>query len=204
MHGKILRIATILTGLSALSFTTYASAYSDYCMSAPYGWYAEINLGSTRISNISYPGKSSNSGIGGNLNLGYKFMPYFGLEMGYTRYANTSLSDQLNTKAATIKHFSYDLAAKGILPVSSSGFELFAKVGVQRNNANITIENAVAASNIGLTSSNHSNTALYLGIGGQYYFSPEIAVVVQWQRADGNGNIGIMDLYSVGFSVLFT
>ena len=88
MRGKISRIATILTGLSAILFTTSAVAEGccvsapDSCMSAPYGWYAEINLGSTRISNVSYPGKSSSSGIGGNLNLGYKFMPYFWIGSG--------------------------------------------------------------------------------------------------------------------------
>lgn len=202
MHGKVLRIATILMGLSTMWCAT--SALAEDCMSAPYGWYAELNVGSTRVSNVSYPGRSSTSGIGGNLNLGYKFMPYFGLEVGYTRYANSSLTDQFGTKAATVKHFSYDLAARGILPMSFTGFELFAKLGVQRNNASFTIDNGVAANNIGLTSSNHSNTALYMGAGGQYYISPEIAVVVQWQRADGNGNVGIMDLYSLGFSVLFS
>ena len=63
--------------------------------------------------------------------------------------------------------------------MSYTGFELFAKLGVQRNNASFTINNSVAANNILLTSSNHGNTALYIGVGGQYYISPEIAVVAQ-------------------------
>lgn len=210
MQDKQLRLTNIFIGLVAMSFTPSIFAdclwsCSNNCMSAPCGWYVELNGGATHISNISYPNNANTTGVGVNLNAGYKFMPYFAMELGYTQYANTTIKDELGNKLATINHYSYDLAAKGILPMMATGFEFFAKLGVERNNAKLNINNdAVTASAINLSGSSHSDTSLYLGIGGQYYLSPEFAVVVQWQRADGNGNVGVLDLYSIGVSVLFS
>lgn len=175
-------------------------------MSAPAGWYAEGNLGSTRLIQNDYPPDSSNSssGIGGNLNVGYKFMPYFGIEVGYTQYANTNINDQYGTKAGSDRHYSYDLAGKGIIPIGTSGFELLGKFGVQRISSSISIKSSQAAANIGLSSGQHSATGYYLGAGGQYYFGPYFAVVGQWARANGNSSSGTLDLYSVGVSYLFS
>ncbi|OGT36875.1 MAG: hypothetical protein A3F11_08830 [Gammaproteobacteria bacterium RIFCSPHIGHO2_12_FULL_37_14] len=174
-------------------------------MSAPYGWYAEGNLGSTRLINEDYPANSSNSssGLGGNINVGYKFMPYVGVELGYTRYANTTIDDQNSTEAGSDKHYSYDLAGKGIIPIGTGNFELFGKFGIQRIYSSISISNTTAANNIGLGSGQHSTTGYYLGVGGEYYFSPEFAAVAQWARANGNSSTGTLDLYSVGVSYIF-
>ena len=173
-------------------------------MSAPYGWYLEGNIGSTYLSNKSYPGNASTSGVGGNANLGYKFMPYFALELGYSRYANTSITNPTtDTKAGWDKHYSYDIAGRGIFPIMESGLELFAKLGVERNASSVSLSNTAAANAIGLASNQHSYTGLYIGGGAQYYFQPELAANVQWQRAQGNSSTGNLDLLSVGVSFLF-
>ena len=121
MQGK--RILLALT-MFALAAPVLASQ-----MSVPYGWYIEGNAGSSRLSDFSLPGKISSSGIGGNVNLGYKFMPYVGAEIGYSRYSGIGIKNSVGTKAAEGKIYSYDIAVRGILPVSDSGFEAFAKVG---------------------------------------------------------------------------
>lgn len=173
--------------------------------SVPYGWYVEGNVGSSRQQDSNYPvgSSSSSSGIGGNASLGYKFMTYFATEFGYTLYANTSINDSTGTKAGTDKHYSYDLAGKAILPISMGGFELFAKCGVQRLYSSISINNPTAANNLGLGRGQHNKTGPYLGAGGEYYFSPEFAVVAQWTRAVGSSATGTMDLFSVGLSFIF-
>lgn len=196
MQGK--KILAALSSIAALTLTTSAFAM----MSVPNGWYLEANAGSANLSNKSYPGSSSSSGIGGNANIGYKFMPYLAGEIGYSMYPNTSIKNNAGTKAGSDKHYSYDIAAKGIVPISASGFEIFAKVGVARVANSMTINNSAAASAMGLSSSSHSATGLYLGAGGQYYFMPEMAVVVQWQRAQGNSSTGTEDLLSGGFSFI--
>jgi opacity protein-like surface antigen len=200
MQGKKI----ILSAVAALTALTFAAAPAFAVMSVPCGWYLEGSGGSTHLSNISYPGNVSSSGIGGNANLGYKFMPYFAAEMGYTLYANTNIKNGANTTAGTVKYYSYDLAGKGILPIAGSGFEAFGKLGVERLNAHVSLNNATAANQIGLTSSQHSATGLYLGAGAQYYFMPEMAVVAEWARAIGSSNgTGTMDLYSLGVSFIF-
>ncbi|MFZ2316151.1 MAG: outer membrane beta-barrel protein [Gammaproteobacteria bacterium] len=193
------KILLAACGLVAMAMATPALAV----MSVPFGWYLEGNVGSSHLSNVNYSGSSSSSGVGGNANLGYKFMPYFAMEAGYTQYANSSIKDNTGTKAASVKHYSYDLAGRGIFPITDSGFELFAKLGVQRINAKTSISDQTAANNLGISSSQHNTTGLYLGAGGQYYMMPELAVNVQWQRAQGNSNSGTEDLYSVGLSFIF-
>lgn len=196
MQGK--KILLAVSGLMTLVCSVPALAM----MSAPYGWYVEGNIGSTRLSDANYPGSVSSSGIGGNFNVGYKFMPYFAMEAGYTRYADTTIKSG-SSKAGTVKYYSYDLAGRGILPFADTGFELFAKLGVERLNAQTNIDNAATAASIGLGSSQHTKTGLYMGVGGQYYFAPEFAVNVQWQRATGSSTTGNMDLFSAGVSYLF-
>lgn len=193
------KILSAVCGLAAMAVAAPALAV----MSVPFGWYLEGNVGSSHLSNVNYSGSSSSSGIGGSGFLGYKFMPYFAMEAGYTQYANSSIKDNTDTKAASVKHYSYGLAGRGILPITDSGFELFGKVGVQRINAKTSISNQTAANNLGISSSQHNTTGLLVGAGAQYYIMPELAVNGQWQRAQGNSNTGTEDLFSVGLSFIF-
>lgn len=194
MQGKRLGL---LLALLLMTSSVFAGQ-----MSMPYGWYIEANAGSSHLSEKSYPGSASSSGIGGNGNIGYKFMPYFAIEAGYSMYPNTDI-DSNGTQAATDKHYSYDLAAKGILPITDSGFELLAKLGAARVSSHVTIDNQDAANQIGIGSGSHSSTGIYIGAGGQYYFLPELAVVVQWQRATGNSSTGTFDLVGGGLNFIF-
>lgn len=176
-------------------------------MSIPYGWYLEANAGSANLTKKSYPGDASTSGLGGNVNFGYKFFPYMGVEAGYSQYPNSTISTPSsvippNAKAATDKHYSYDLAVKGIYPICQTGLELFGKLGGGHVTSNMNIKNATAAAAIGVSAGNHNDTSYYLGAGAQYYFIPELAVVVQWQRANGSSATGTWDLYSGGLSLL--
>lgn len=197
MQGKNLLAKLCGAVLLCLASTSFAA------MSFPYGWYIEGNIGSSHSSNTNYPGSTSSSGIGGNGNFGYKFMPFFATEIGYTQYANTSIKNGAGTKAATVKNYSYDLAGKGILPIANSPFELFAKLGVARVNAKTSINSSAAAAGLGLTSSNHSTTGLYYGIGADYSLIQAVQIVVQWQRAQGNSTTGNLDLFSGGLTFIF-
>lgn len=197
MHGKKLLPAFFGGVLTLLAMPSFAD------MSLPNGWYLEANVGSSSLSNVNYPGSVSSSGIGYNANLGYKFMPYVGTEFGYTLYANSSIKDSTGTKASIVKHYAWDLAVKGILPFYDSGFEAFAKLGVQRLASNFSTQNADAATALGLTNSSHSATGVYIGAGVEYYFMPELAVNAQWMRAKGDSTTGTESLLSGGVSFIF-
>jgi hypothetical protein len=197
MQGK--SILSIASGAALFIFAASAMA----AMSMPYGWYIEANGGSSHLTGKSYPGSASSSGFGGNGNLGYKFLPYIAAEMGYTRYANTSIKNGAGTRVATDKHYSYDIAAKGILPVATTGIDLFAKLGLERINSKVSVNNTAGALALGISSSSHSTTSVYVGAGGQYNLLPELALVVQWQRAQGNSSTGNEDLFSGGIAFIF-
>jgi hypothetical protein len=200
MQGK----RTVLSMVSGLSFAMGMATPALAMISLPCGWYAEGNVGYAHISDKSFPlDTSTGRNIGGNLNIGYKFMPYFALEVGATRYANTNIQDDDGTNVAKIEHGSAFIAGRGIIPIIDSGFELFAKVGVARSLAKVIVQDADIAADNGITNSRSYATGVYLGVGGQYYIWPELAVNVQWQRADGNNNTGTYDFYSVGLSFIF-
>src|SRR5207253_11284852 len=123
MQGHKLLLAAI-GGITVFAIATPALALE---MSAPDGWYLEGNVGSANLSNTSYS-STNKYGLAYNLNLGYKFMPYAALEAGYTGYRESKITfDDVNI--ATVKRYSYDIAAKGIVPISDSVFEAFAKIG---------------------------------------------------------------------------
>ena len=198
MQGtKFLR--RVVGGFSLLLLA--APAFAE--MSLPFGWYLEANVGSSSLEGASYPGSVSSSGIGYNANLGYKFMPYVAAEFGYTGYANSTIKNSAGTKAGYAKHYSYDIAMKGILPFYTSGVEAFAKVGAQRLSANNTIQDSTTAATLGFSNASHSSTGLYIAAGMQYYFMPEFAVNAQWARAEGNSSTGSSSLISVGVSSIF-
>lgn len=188
----------------ALLLGCFCSPSAQAIMSNPFGWYFDANLGYTKISDIKFNnGSTNNNGFGGNITLGYKFMPYFGLEIGYSKYSNTSIADQSCNKAGELQAYSYDLALKAIMPVYDSGMEIFGKIGAQRTHTRFSIKNLYVANYISMTSHTESRNGLYAGLGGQYYFMPEFAVVGQWARAVGNANVGTWDLYTIGITFIF-
>lgn len=201
------RIVGMITGLVALMGSTSVLALCGGCMSVPCGWYVEANAGYSTLSNTNLPGKVDSNGAAGNLNIGYKFMPYVGLEIGYSQYSGSSINDIITgEQAGKAKHYSYDIAGRAIWPIADSGFELFGKIGAQHIATTVSLnrQNPEAIINTGLTTSmGGGTTGLYMGLGGQYYLMPELAVVVQWQRAAGNGSTGTADLYSGGLSFIF-
>lgn len=194
----------VLAAASAATFCATSSVMASIAI--PTSWYIEGNVGSSRISNVNYGTGLSNtsSGFGWNLNGGYKFMPYFAAELGYTSYAKTKIKFN-GAGVANDTHYSYYLAAKGILPISDSGVDLFAKLGIARINDHVTISDPTTVNNNGLTvnAGSHAVTAAYFGVGADYFFLPNAAVNIQWNRAKGNKTTGNLDLYSIGLSYLF-
>lgn len=200
---RIKKIA-VLTTLCVTAFGFASAVFS--CPSIPMGWYLEGNAGWSNPQNKNYGAgtSTSNTGFGWNANVGFKFMPYLGLEGGYTKYGDTNVNAN-GTKVAKDVHFSYDLAFKGILPLSDTGAELFAKLGAARIKSHTIITNPTAANNAGVNIPAGTNTVIgfYMGVGGEYAFFPYLLGNVQWARAKGNNKTGNLDLYSIGIAYMF-
>lgn len=144
------------------------------------GSYADINIGYSKITDLD---TSDVTGLGLNVNLGYKFMPFFGLEIGYTTYgASNSSFTGANT---------FDAAIKGIVPFQEVGLELYAKVGpayIQNSNSD---------------NGSDGITNIYYGFGGAYALTPTMLLTVQWTEAVGNSDTGNLQLLSIGVAYLF-
>lgn len=188
--------------MTTLGFTTLASAV----VSVPVGWYLEGNLGASKISDVSYaPNTSiSTTGLGWNVNAGYKFIPYFAAEIGYTSYANGTINFN-GTKVGKDQAQAVDIAGKAILPIQETGAEIFAKLGMARAKSQVTATNTalLAASGESLSTGNHRSTDLYFGLGAAYFFIPSAAVNAQWNRVAGSSKTGNLDLMSLGITYLF-
>jgi hypothetical protein len=201
MLSKQLRV--ILSGLATFAFATSTWAVC----SAPYGWYLEANGGSATVTDQSNTTgvKTSSSGWGYGGNAGYKFLPFLGLEIGYTSYPNVVWKQQpSDSKIGTQKYYSYDVAAKGILPLMDTGVEAFGKVGIGHLVAHLSVSDASAAQSVGVSGATHSATGLLWGGGLQYYFMPEFAVVGQWARVQGSNATGNESMLSGGVSLIIS
>lgn len=194
--SDIKKITLTTIGVLMTSFMTSAMAVAPL----PTGWYLEANGGSSKVSDASYADGSSltNSGIAGNLNVGYKFIPFFAAEVGYTKYADTT-SKINGVKVATASYYSYDIAARPLLPIGDTGAELFAKLGIAHLHSNVKSDNSAYDVSTGTNNVN----GYYFGLGADYSFLPMLAANVQWQRAKGNSKTGTLNLYSIGLSYLF-
>lgn len=190
---KALAVASITT----LFFTSSTIA----AVALPTGWYAEGNVG-TGKTNVSMSGTSvSDTGFGWGLNAGYKFMPFFAAEIGYTHYP-IAYAKVSGVKVAKDTLYSYDIAGKGILPFSDSGFELFAKLGLSRAYSHIVNTNP----NVALIPNTGTKTATnyIFGVGCQYSFMPNLSANLQWNRVKGKNSINDLDLLSVGLAYIFS
>jgi OOP family OmpA-OmpF porin len=199
---KMKQLACVVVGVASLGVLSSAFAVPP----VPTGWYVEGNAGQSKSSNKNYGtgSSSSNTGFGWSGFAGFKFMPFFGAEVGYTGYNEATIKDSSGTQAGKDNHYSYEASAKGILPVSDTGVELFAKLGIARLRSHVTTTNTTAASLISnFQTGTNTGTGLYMGVGGDYYFTPNIAANLQWARAKGNSNTGNLDLYSAGLSYIF-
>jgi OmpA-OmpF porin, OOP family len=193
-----------LIKISVLAATMIMTPAVMAAMALPTGWYLEGNGGSSRISSVNYGSGLSNtsSGFGWNVNGGYKFMPYVAAEIGYTRYAQTKVRSA-GTNVANDNHYSYYFAGKGILPLSDSGIDLFAKLGLGRLNSHVIITNPSIVNANNVNAGSRAVIGAYFGVGGDYSFTPNLALNAQWNRQKGSSTTGNLDLYSLGLTYTF-
>ena len=189
------RLRVVAASIAVLSLTT--SAIADVAL--PRAWYLEANYGR---SMVRYPSSTAwnGNGYGWSANIGYKFMPFLGIEAGYTKYAPLSIYG-----STQVTHQNYDghIAAKLMLPFGASGLEAFGKVGAGR-----LFSYETPISNGGAQRLKIGSTGWYCGGGLEYAGSPNWLINAQWERLQGNDNTtsgkfnGSSQLYTAGISFL--
>ena len=178
---KVIRISLLI----AICTLTSAFAIAYGVTPIPFGWYIDGNVGISKISNTDDRSGTSinNSGTGFNVDVGYKFMPYLGAEIGYSDYSDAKIKISTGTEAGKVQNSAYDIAIKGILPVIDTAFEFFAKVGAAQVKSEVTIDHKAAALLANLKKGTHTATSFFIGVGADYSFIPNVPINIQWQRA---------------------
>ena len=195
MQGQRLLLA-VISGIAALSMAAPVLALE---MSAPDGWYLEGNVGASRLSNTNYEGSTNKTGATYNINVGYKIMPYAAIEGGYTSYHDSKIVIN-GTTLANVSHYSYDIAAKGILPITCTGFEMFGKLGAAHARAKASsVDTGITGS---FDSHSANATSVYIGLGGQFNVMQEVGIVSNGSAHKEAGAPALKTSFSVGLAII--
>lgn len=163
---KTVLLVAICLGMLSFALSSYAAtpaAKGVYLgINVGYGRLMEINLG---VSNCEF------SSISGAIDLGYKFTPYFALETGVSLFNRETIDTGVTADNNYILH----LAGKLIIPLRNSGVSLFVKGGGAIMHTRINNSGSLSIENTG----NRTQPTLYGGIGGNYFFTPNLALTVQ-------------------------
>ena len=187
--------------ISMLPFAANAAGMDDGPV-----WYLEGNVGRVHVGDANFADNTSldTSGTAWNINIGYRIIPYFALEGGYTNYPD-SIINYNTQEIGKNEQSSYDLAAKAIIPFMESGLSVFGKVGIAwvRSDVKATDQALIDANNITLSTGHSSSSALLYGFGAEYAVWSNVAANLQWSRIDGDDQVGNIDSYFVGISYTF-
>ena len=110
---------------------------------------------------------------------GYRFNPYFALELGYYDLGKYGFSGNIGSTyvSGSAKAKSYGVSAVGILPMNQ--FDLYGRVGWEESeikaNANTTLFTA--------NESDRQSGATY-GIGGRWNMNRNVGFFVEWMKND--------------------
>lgn len=135
-------------------------------------------------------------GFGARLFGGYNFNNYFGLEAGYVpSYASSKYKGSTGSQNSSIKYEmkSLDVVGKAYLPISQSGFNVYALGGLAYVNSTTKFENGGVPVANGVSLSNGSHTTYKtlprLGAGVSYDVSPQMTTSLEFSHLQGRGNV---------------
>lgn len=194
-----MKLSKIAAGVIFTSSALFATAVQ----AATPGFYLGAQVGAGRayegdtLKNIyqsfsSY--KISEGGISGRILAGFNFNQYFGLEGGYTKFANNSYTAYAiyNT---TYKTSAFDVVGKGYLPLDlltdtlSEKINLYGKVGLAyvMHKADTSI-NLAALGTLNNSNSKNNVRPTY-GVGASYNFTKNFLADISWTQIQGKGDL---------------
>lgn len=163
MLKKIVVLLSILAIGSAFADEMTGSQGSKDFGSEDLGMYGEVQMGAANSSALNAGGDTAGAG---RVDLGFKFSPYMGLEVGMTGLANPSAGSM----QAPLQF--YDVSFKGTLPITT-WFDLHAQAG-------LAYAYMSAPSVNGTLSGAGSDATIkgMVGVGADLYLTRSFAIVV--------------------------
>lgn len=164
-------------------------------------------LVSTGLTNVSMDVNDRDNAY--KIFAGYQFNDYFALEGGIFnlgRFRYTAFTEPEGTLNGSIKLSGINLDAVLKLPITKD-FSAFGRVGLHYTEAKDTFRSTGAV--VGATNRSPEKTDgnYKLGLGLQYDFNDSVGMRGEWEKIrvdDAVGNIGDINMYSVGLVVKFS
>lgn len=192
------KILSVFLCFSALANITYA---------ANPGVYFGAGLGLSKLMTTDdYPfdytvgtqGEASKErgGLGGRVFIGYNLNQYLGLEGGYAGYAASKYNATVDHSSSSLSYGlkAFDLVAKAYLPVSDSGFNLYALGGAalatdvtRYNDGGVPAASGYTLPASGASLVRHKILPVY-GAGIGYDFSKAVSANIEFSHLKGWGN----------------
>ena len=148
MHSKIL-----ITGLLTLALTSFGQAV----MAADSGLYFSGKLGSTKLDGSGF----DDSDISFHPSLGYDFNEYWGVELGYDNFGETSDSCGAGCTVSLDDVTGYNLRLVGTYPLNDK-WSLYGSAGFQHWEVDVTVVDTLGT----ITLSDDGDEVVF-GIGGK-------------------------------------
>ncbi len=217
---KISRFSSII-GLVLLAGLLGPSAFAAGSNWHEPGWYLGINGGWTKATmdeeriraGLFASGFTTDEFLadendnGFKVYGGYQFNRYFAIEGGYFdlgEHSYMATTTPTGSLSGTIEVNGFNLDIVGIVPFSER-FSLFGLIGANHANADDTFA-ASGLVHIPYANASERGTKVKFGVGARWAFSHNVALRIEAERyrlADGVGNDGDIDLYSIGLAFRF-
>lgn len=195
----------MLISLLAMTATTYAAQGEGFYVGGQLG-YTNVKNNPKNLQTMSgttvlvHP---KNTGLGGRFFFGYNVNQYGAFETGWTYFAPSTYDPKNSTICGTpsIRQNSLDILAKGMIPFSSTNFDVFGKAGfaIVRNSMAGSLKNATV-NPCGSTNGTTTTVRPVMAIGASYALTQNWIADLSWTRIFGGGTIKTSDLYALGIA----
>lgn len=192
-----------------LAVTALALSASINAFAATSGAYVGLGLGASRLDTpnlnpnfveMSYNYSQSRGGLGERIFAGYNFNQYIGAELGLANYAQSkytlSFPSIPGNNSADVKYNmqALDLVAKAYLPISNSGFNVYALGGAALVNSKVQ-----SSDKLDIINDYSSQTVTtrkvrpIVGVGASYDVSRSVTTALEYSHIQGTGNVKTSD-----------
>jgi hypothetical protein len=201
---KTIIALSMLTGL--LSTTSFAALSGAYVGGG-------IGYGDIYRPNIDVTSTAGgHGGLAGRMFAGIQYTPYVGLELGYTKFANTTLRETdtvapigIFTGTSTVQSYAADAVVTGTIPLQN-GFSVKGKLGGaylnEKSNAHLATANGASTEHI---SGIDSKLLPTFGLGAGYDINQSVSTEVSWMHIQKMGGTDLQstNLMTAGLTYHF-
>lgn len=187
-----------------ISIAIFASlTFMSQAYAATPGVYVGVGAGYSSLNNFTDTSKQGGGGLGGQLVAGYNINPYFGVELGYRAFNNTTFN--LDYYAANMDYslHSLSLVGKLYLPLfKESKFDYYTLIGISESYGKARVKSYYGD---GAPTLNNNALLGTLGVGFSYKINAHITTSLEYSYTtgkDGDGDDKLIGIPAANLATL--